>query len=177
MCYLFPVTPLARINGIDEEAFVLLLGGVFEHSPWVARRAFARRPFASRSALHRAMVAVVELASREEQLALLNAHPELAGREARAGALTVSSHAEQSSAGLTAPSPQELARIGELNREYRARFGFPFIIAVRDHDRRAIVAELERRLHEKRETELANSLRQVYRIAEIRLESLVAITA
>ena len=176
MCYLFSVTPISRINVIDEETFVQLLGGVFEHSPWVARRAFARRPFASRAALHAAMVDVVERASREQQTALLNAHPELAGKETRAGALTVSSHAEQAGAGLNALAPEELARIGELNRAYRARFGFPFIIAVRDHDRRGIVAELERRLREDREVEVANGLRQVYRITEIRLEGLVDVT-
>ena len=121
------------------------------------------------------MVDAVERASREEQLALLNAHPELAGMETRTEALTAASNAEQATAGLNSLSPAEAARFAQLNREYRSRFGFPFIIAVRDHDRRGIVAELERRLHTERECEFAASLRQVYRIAEIRLAGLVDI--
>ena len=173
LCYLFSVTTLTDINALDEDAFVRLLGGIFERSPWVARRAFAGRPFASRAALHAAMVDVVKRAPSAEHVALLNAHPELAGKEARAGRLTASSSAEQSSAGLDALTPVEHERVAQLNRDYRARFGFPFIIAVRDHDRRGILAEFERRLREDTATELANGLDQVYRIAEIRLEGVV----
>jgi 2-oxo-4-hydroxy-4-carboxy-5-ureidoimidazoline decarboxylase len=167
------MTTLSAINALDEDAFVRLLGSVFEHSPWVARRAFAGRPFASRAALHAAMVAVVKHASPEEQLALLNAHPQLAGEETRAGRLSASSRAEQSSAGLDALAPAQHDRVAQLNRDYRTKFGFPFIIAVRDHDRHGILAQLERRLREDRETEIANGLGQVYRIAAIRLESMV----
>ena len=166
--------PLSRVNSLDEAAFVDLLGGVFEHSPWVARSAHARRPFASVGALHAAMVDVVRRASRAEQLALLNAHPELAGDETFAGTLTASSTAEQSSAALDVLRPPDRARIAQLNRAYRARFGFPFIIAVRDHDRAGIVAELERRSsREDREAELAANLDQVYRITALRLERIV----
>jgi len=172
-CYLFSMIPLSHINGLDEEAFVQLLGGVFEHSPWVAQRAFERRPFASRAALHAAMVDAVKRSAHAEQLALLNAHPELAGGEFEAGALTASSTAEQSSAGLDALGPVERARIAQLNRAYRARFGFPFIIAVRDHARAGIIAALERRLRADQETERIGSLEQVYRITAIRLERMV----
>ena len=167
------MTTLADINALDEDAFVRLLGSVFEHSPWVAQRAFAGRPFASLAALHAAMADVVRQATRTEHLTLLSAHPELAGRAARAGRLTASSSAEQSSAGLDALTPAERDRVARLNRDYRAKFGFPFIIAVRDHDRRSILAQFERRLQEDRETEIANGLDQVCRIAAIRLEGVV----
>ena len=176
VCYFFSMIALARINSCAEGAFVQLLGGVFENSPWVAQRAFARRPFASRAALHTAMVDVVKSAGSDEQVALLNAHPELAGEALDAGTLSASSTLEQSSAELHALTPAERARITRLNQEYRARFGFPFIIAVRDHDRASIVAALERRLRATRETELGVSLDQVYRITAIRLERIVRST-
>ena len=174
LCYLFPMLEPSDINALDLDAFVHLFGGVFEHSSWVAQRAFARRPFASRLALHAALIDVVKQASRAEHLALLNAHPELAGPEARAERLTASSSAEQASAGLNALAPAEHDCIAQLNSDYRAKFGFPFIIAVRDHDRRGILAEFERRLREDKATEIANSLDQVYRIAGIRLEGMLA---
>lgn len=167
------MTPLSAINALGEGAFVQLLGGIFEHSPWVARRAYTRRPYASRAALHAAMVEIVERATRSEQLALLNAHPELAGKETRAGTLTASSSAEQSSAGLHTLASSVAARVGQLNRDYRAKFGFPFIIAVRDYDRDGMLAEFERRLGQDIEAEFATCLRQVCRIAAIRLESTV----
>jgi 2-oxo-4-hydroxy-4-carboxy-5-ureidoimidazoline decarboxylase len=156
------------------EAFVAALGGVFERSPWVAERAFDRRPFAGAAALHAAMVAVVRAASREEQLALLRAHPELAGKEADAGTLTSDSAAEQKGAGLVNLAAEEKQRIARLNAEYRARFGFPFIIAVRNYTRAGIFAEVERRLENDPATELAACLEQVYEIARFRLEDLVA---
>ena len=165
------MTPLTNVNALDEDAFVALLGGIFEHSPWVARRAYGRRPFDSRETLHVAMVDVVEHATRSEQLALLSAHPELGGNEARAGTLTAASAGEQSSAGLHALSPALSARIGGLNKAYREKFGFPFVIAVRDYDRDGLLAELERRLRHDPATELTNGLEQVYRIAAIRLAS------
>ncbi len=164
---------LSQINALDREAFVRLLGGVFEHSPWVAEQAFANRPFASRAALHAAMIDVVKQASREQQLALLNAHPELAGKEASTGALTTSSGAEQASAGLTSLSRAEVKTIARLNHAYRAKFGFPFIIAVRDHDRAGIFREFEHRLRQDPQTEFATCLGQVYRITWIRLAGII----
>jgi len=152
------------------EAFVSALGGVFERSPWVAERAFARRPFADTAALHAAMVDTVRAASRDEQLALLRAHPELAGKAADAGTLTADSASEQKGAGLVNLSADEKQRIARLNAEYRARFGFPFIIAVRNHTRAGIFAELERRLRNDAAAELAACLEQVYEIARFRLE-------
>jgi len=151
--------------------FVAALGGVFERSPWVAERALARRPFASVDALHGAMVDAVRAATRETQIGLLRAHPELAGREAQAGLLTADSTAEQKGAGLDALTPEEVDRIGALNRAYRQTFGFPFIIAVRRHAKDQIFREFERRLANDVETELANGLEQVYAITRLRLEA------
>lgn len=154
--------------------FVAALGGVFEHSPWVAERAFAGRPFADTAALHAAMVDVVRGASEDEQLRLLRAHPELAGREAQAGTLTADSTSEQQSAGLNALTRAEMERVGRLNRAYRERFDFPFIIAVRRHTKDGIFAEFERRLGNHSESERLECLEQVYIITRIRLDALVA---
>ncbi len=164
---------LPQVNAMSREAFVQALGGIFEHSPWVAERAFAARPFASAAALHGAMVAAVERADREDQLRLLRAHPELAGKEADAGTLTADSTAEQKGAGLVNLSPAEKARIARLNADYRAKFGFPFIIAVREHTKSGIFSEFEARLANAPDAELANCLAQVFTITRLRLEGLV----
>ena len=156
------------------EEFVAALGGVFEHSPWVAERALASRPFADTAALHAAMVSVVRDAVREEQLGLLRAHPELAGREAQAGTLTVDSTAEQRTAGLNALTRAEMERVSRLNRAYRERFGFPFIIAARRHTKDGIFAELERRIGNDTESEVRECLEQVFIITRLRLDALVA---
>jgi 2-oxo-4-hydroxy-4-carboxy-5-ureidoimidazoline decarboxylase len=168
-----PLT-IAEVNRMSAADFVRALGGVFEHSPWVAERAFAARPFASVGALHAALSDAVRGAGRDAQLALLRAHPELAGREARAGTLTANSTAEQASAGLGALEPGEMRRVAELNRRYRETFGFPFIIAVRRHTKDEILRELERRMGLAPEAELANGLEQVSIIARLRLERLMA---
>jgi 2-oxo-4-hydroxy-4-carboxy-5-ureidoimidazoline decarboxylase len=165
---------IADINAMRPDEFVAALGGVFEHSPWIAERAFVRRPFADMAGLHEAMVDVVRSASREEQLGLLRAHPELAGREAQAGTLTADSTAEQRSAGLNALTRDEMARVARLNHAYRDRFGFPFIIAVRRHSKDGIFAEFERRLGNDAETERRECLEQVYIITRLRLDALVA---
>lgn len=168
---------LTDLNAAPRDAFVAHLGGIFEHSPWVAERAYDRRPFASRDDLHAAMVAAVEEAGAERQLALLRAHPELAGRAAVRGEMTEHSKHEQGGSGLLACSPEEFARLQELNRAYGEKFGFPFIIAVRGLDRAAIIAAFERRLDNTREAEMAEALRQVERIAALRLAGSVEETA
>lgn len=165
---------ITEINAMRPAEFVAALGGVFEHSAWIAERTFAKRPFADTAALHAAMVQVVRNASREEQLGLLRAHPELAGREAQAGTLTADSNAEQRSAGLNALTRAEIERIGDLNRAHRMRFGFPFIIAVRRHSKDEILAEFERRLGNDPETERLECLEQVYAITRLRLDALAA---
>ena len=162
---------LATVNGMDKEAFVAAFGGIFEHSPWVAERAYDRRPFASVADLHAAMAEAVRAAPREQQTALLLAHPDLAGKEARTGSMTASSVAEQASAALDRLSPAEMARIVELNRSYRDRHGFPFIVAVRHYTKAGIFHEFERRIGSDTESEHAWALSQVFAITRIRLDA------
>lgn len=162
---------LADLNRMGREAFTGALAGVFEASPWVAERAWTARPFATVEALHAAMAAVVRRAAPAEQEALLRAHPDLAGRAA--GAMSEDSVAEQASAGLDRLTDGEHARFERLNRAYRERFGLPFIIAVRRHDRAGILAAFDRRLTHTRAQEVAEALAQVADIARFRLEALV----
>jgi 2-oxo-4-hydroxy-4-carboxy-5-ureidoimidazoline decarboxylase len=162
-----------RVNKMSAAEFLAALGGVFEHSPWIAERAFASRPFADVTALHAAMKEVVKRAAREEQLALLNAHPELAGKEAQSGTMTRDSTSEQGSIGLNALSREEMQRISDLNRRYREKFGFPFIIAVRQHTKEGIFRQFEARLANDAETELAACLEQVFIITRLRLDGLI----
>lgn len=168
---------LDAVNGMDCAAFVAALGHVYENSPWVAERVWGARPFAGMAALHSAMAGAVASAPAERQLALLRAHPELAGREARLGELTDASVAEQSSAGLDRLSAAEVARIGELNAAYGARFGHPFIIAVRRHDKNGIFREFERRLANSPGEERAAALAEVHEITRLRLLPLFACAA
>lgn len=159
---------------MERTPFVAALGGVFENSPWVAQAAWSARPFDSLTALHAAMVAVVRGAAPAQQLALLRAHPELAGREAIAGNMTEASEAEQGSAGLDRLTATELARIGELNRSYGTRFGHPFIIAVRNHTKQGIFDAFERRLANSAEAERATALAEVFTITRLRLDAMFA---
>jgi 2-oxo-4-hydroxy-4-carboxy-5-ureidoimidazoline decarboxylase len=153
---------------------VAALGGVFEHSPWVAEAVADARPFAEIEALHAAMVAAVA-AAPDRHLALLQAHPELAGKPARAGGLGAASAAEQASLGLDRLDGRETERFETANARYRARFGFPFIIAVRgQRDRRAILAALEQRLESDRASEIATALAEIGKIARFRLDALLA---
>lgn len=166
---------LDSVNRMDRGAFVSRLGGVFEHSPWVAERAWRERPFASREALHEAMMRALRAAAREQQLALLRAHPEVAGREATAGELTADSGTEQARLGFTALDPAELERVAQLNRAYRETFGFPAIVALALHrGRDTVYAEIERRTANSPDTELAAGLDQVAHISYARLGKLLA---
>jgi 2-oxo-4-hydroxy-4-carboxy-5-ureidoimidazoline decarboxylase len=164
---------LASLNTADRRRFVAALGAVFERSPWVAERAWAARPFASVDALHAAMMAGVYRAARADQVRLLRAHPDLAGRAARAGALTDASTAEQAGAGLDRLTDEEYARFERLNRAYRERFGFPFIVAVARHDTAGILAAFERRLSHSLDEEIAAALGQVADITRLRLARLL----
>jgi 2-oxo-4-hydroxy-4-carboxy-5-ureidoimidazoline decarboxylase len=165
---------LDELNRMDAGAFSRTLGGIYEHSPWVAEHAFARRPFASIDALRAAMAGGVADAGEARQLALIRAHPELAGKAMVRKEMTADSTSEQSGAGLTQCSPEELARLNDLNARYNAKFGFPFILAVRGYDRAGVIREFARRLENDRDTEFAESLRQIDRIARLRLEALFA---
>lgn len=164
---------LAAINALDRDAFVSLLGAVFEHSPWVADGAWARRPFADVAALHRAMVEAMRRAGRERQLQLIRAHPELAGAAAVRGELTAASRSEQRGAGLSSADDADLARFRAFNAAYREKFGFPFIIAVRGRSRPEILAVFAERLEHDAETEFAQALHEIARIAELRLAALI----
>jgi N-carbamoyl-L-amino-acid hydrolase len=171
---------LSDLNRLDPAAFAAALHGIYEHSPWIPERAAAQRPFASLAALKLALQDAVSLAGDDEQLSLLRAHPELAGKAAIAGALTAESTGEQAASGLDRCSPDEYAALHELNAAYNARFGFPFILAVkgptgRGLTRQAIIATFRRRLGNGLHDEMAEALRQVHRIAEIRLNGLLAI--
>ncbi len=165
--------PLNVLNAMPAAEFVAALSGIFEHSPWVAERVVAQRPFRSRLHLHDAMNEAVLQAGRDEQLALIRAHPELAGRFAVLGELTASSTREQKGAGLADCSAAELTRIRALNAEYAQRFGFPFVLAVKGHDTASIIAELERRVRNEGEAEPGVALTQIGRIAGFRLADLV----
>jgi 2-oxo-4-hydroxy-4-carboxy-5-ureidoimidazoline decarboxylase len=172
-----PQNPLsvAQVNSLSREAFVAVFGGVFEHSPWVADRAWACRPFASADALHAAMSGAVRAAPRDEQIVLIRAHPELAGREAAAGELTAESTGEQGRLGFTALSREEFERVSRANAAYRDRHGFPCIVALRLHEgRETVIAEMERRAASPdRETEIAAALGQIEAITRGRLDRLV----
>jgi 2-oxo-4-hydroxy-4-carboxy-5-ureidoimidazoline decarboxylase len=160
---------------LDRPDFVALYGGVYEHSPWIAEALVdggLAPELPGAEGLHRAMVAVVEAAPRERQLALLRAHPDLAGQLAMRGELTAASSAEQAGAGLDKCSPAEFARFNELNDAYKAKFGFPFIMAVRGRRRAEILATFERRLGHDPATEFRTALDEVHKIALFRLQAL-----
>ena len=163
------MTTLENLNTASAEEFVDAIGFAFEHSPWVAWGAAARRPFADFDTLLAALVAVVADASPQEQIALISAHPDLAGRVAREGRLTASSRSEQAAAGLEALSADEIARFEAANAAYRARFGFPFVICAREHDKASILAALEQRGRNERATEIATALDEIAKIARLRL--------
>lgn len=164
---------LETLNKLGQREFVNVLGGVYEHSPWVAERAFAKRPFAAVAALADAMATAVAAATSEEKLALVRAHPDLAGKAARIGALTDASKAEQGALGLDRLSDAEYARFERLNRAYVEKFGFPFVICVRRQTRDAILDAFERRLANDVETELAAALDEIDRIARLRIAAFV----
>ncbi len=167
--------PVARVRAseMDRATFVAEFGGIFEHSPWIAERAHALElgpTHDSARGVHSALARVFRTASEAERLGVLTAHPDLAGKLAAAKRLTPESTAEQASAGLDALTDEERGAFTRLNAAYPEKFGFPFIIAVRDHDKAGILSAFERRLAQDRETEFAEACRQVERIAELRLK-------
>ncbi|MEO7547601.1 MAG: 2-oxo-4-hydroxy-4-carboxy-5-ureidoimidazoline decarboxylase, partial [Ramlibacter sp.] len=165
---------LEQINAAPAGEAARLLDGIYEHSPWIAQAALAQRPFGSPAHLKHAMARIVAEAPPEQQLALIRAHPELAGKAMVARALTAESTGEQNTAGLTQCTPQEFAVLQQLNADYNARFGFPFILAVRGPrgdglTRGQIIETFARRLDNHPEFEVAEALRNIHRIAELRL--------
>ena len=165
---------LAELNTMPADDFTARLGAIFEHSPWVAERAAARRPFASVAQLHAAMADAVRSASEDERLRLIRAHPELAGKAAVRGELTDESTREQKGAGLDQCNVEEFGRMQDLNRRYNEKFGFPFVIAVKGHDRHSILQAFARRLENPPELEAAECIEQIIRIGGFRLADAVA---
>ena len=166
---------LDQLNAASLDDACQMLDGLYEHTPWIAREALAQRPFASLAALKYAMTQVLARAGRDAQVALIRAHPELAGKAMVSQTLTAESTHEQSKAGLTQCTPEEFARIQQLNADYNAQFGWPFILAVRGPrgtglNKSQIMAAFERRLHGHPDFELAECIRNIHRIAEIRLQ-------
>jgi OHCU decarboxylase len=166
----------ARPSAMDRSTFVATFGGVFEHSPWIAEAAFERGLSADADhadGLHRVLCAVLREASAEARRALIEAHPDLAGRLARAGRLTADSGREQAGAGLDRLTDPERARFSALNDAYRARFGFPFVMAVKGRSKAEVLAAFERRLENDAPTEQAMALAEIERIGLLRLQELL----
>ena len=168
----------ARLRAADaaelgEKAFMRYFGALYEHSPWVAAGAWERRPFDGFEGLQRAFERTVREAPVERRLALIRSHPELAGKEARTGTLTAESAGEQASAGLDRLSRDEVAALARLNAAYRERFGFPMVVAVREHTKDSILAQAEARLANAREQEIETAVGEILKIGRLRLAELV----
>ena len=169
----FPMS-IEAVNALSAETFVSTFGDVAEHTPWVAEKAGAKRPFVDRRAMSEAFIDAVLEAGDPEKLALIQAHPDLAGRAAIAGELAPESKREQAGVGLDQLSETEFARFTKLNDAYRAKFRFPFILAVKGADKRQILSAFEERVENEPETEFANAIRQVARIVAFRIDDRVA---
>jgi len=154
---------------MDRSSFIGRIGWVYEHSPWVAEKAWEHRPFANLDALHSAMDAVVRAAPEEKRLALIQAHPDLAGPLAKLGQLTDASSREQAQAGLEELTAELTAELDRRNMAYREKFGFPFIICARSENVQTILTALANRLEHDRETEITLALKEISKIARLRL--------
>lgn len=161
------------LNQLDRAGFVAAIGHLFEHSPWVAEETWPRRPFRDAAHLHAELCAAMRGASPERQLALIRAHPDLAGRLAQQKQLTAESTREQASAGLDTLSDAEFGAFAELNAAYRARFGFPFIICARLNAREAILTAMQTRVANTLDDEFATALGEIEKIARLRLEDVL----
>jgi len=164
---------LGELNRMGSGNFAAAVGDTFEHAAWVAEAAAAKRPFATVTALHQVMMGALRAAPRERQLDFLRGHPDLAGKAARAGALTDDSRREQASVGLDSLSEEEFARFHRLNDAYKAKFDFPFMICVRRHSRDSILRQFERRLGNDAATEFAAALQEVFYITRLRVAAKV----
>jgi OHCU decarboxylase len=164
---------LADLNALTRAEFVRIVGPVFEHSPWIAELAWVKKPFSNFEELLRELCVTVENAGVEKQLALIRAHPDLVGRAALAGTLTRESTGEQASAGLNQLSAEEVAWFQKNNAAYKEKFGFPFVICARLNKKEAILAGFEVRLKNTASQEIQAALREIFKIAELRLRDLV----
>jgi len=160
---------LQEINTLNQEDFVTALSSLFEGPPWIVRQAWHARPFTSLSHLHHTLCEVMYHAPLEQQVALIQAHPDLVGRATLAGTLTSASTSEQSSAGLDRLSAEEIATFMQLNQTYRERFGFPFVICARENKKESILAAFATRLHNSRSREIEIDLGEIAKICWYRL--------
>lgn len=163
------VLTIDELNVLDAEAFTASLADIFEHSPWIPAAASPMRPFVDVASLHAALCSVLRDALDDAKLALIRAHPRLAGKAAIRGELTDASTREQKGAGLSHCSAEEFRLLNEFNDAYDQRFGFPFILAVRGHTPSSIIDNMQRRINNDREHEFAEALRQIEAIAMARL--------
>jgi len=166
-----PTTPiaLAKVNHLSRDEFVAALGPLFEGSPWIAAATWPARPFGSIDQLHQALCATMYAARSDQQVALIQAHPDLAGKAAIAGELTTESAREQSSAGLSRLAPEQFETFTRLNRAYREKFGFPFVICAREHSATNILEHFATRLEHQRAQEIDTALGEIAKIARLRL--------
>jgi OHCU decarboxylase len=163
---------MQEVNELGREAFIERFGRLFEHSPWVAADAWSDRPFADEDELFEALRSAMYSAPMDRKLALIRAHPDLAGRAAIEGTLTRSSKTEQASAGLDRLTPDEYEAFTRLNGAYRERFGFPFVVCVREHTKESILRVAAERLEHTRDEEVRVALEEIAKIARLRLEDL-----
>ncbi len=164
---------IAELNVMPNREFVIFLGRIYEHSPWVAEAVVNLRPFLDFGGLRDAMRSAVDQAANEKQMDLIRAHPDLAGRLAQQGQLTPESTREQASAGLTGADADVIARIQELNTEYRGRFGFPFIICARLNNVSTILGAMEKRVGNGMAGETGTAIAEIHKIANLRLEDII----
>jgi OHCU decarboxylase len=164
---------LQEINALDQESFVTALASLFEGPPWIVRQAWYARPFTSLTNLHQALCTVMYQLPVDQQVALIQAHPDLVGRAARAGTLTPESTSEQASAGLDRLSPEDIATFTQFNHTYHDRFGFPFVICVRENKKESILAGFATRLHNSRPREIETALGEIAKICWFRLRDTV----
>jgi OHCU decarboxylase len=163
------MTPLPELNRMSQHDFVRVCGPLFEHSPWIAERTWKYRPFESVESLHRALARTMFDASADEQVKLIASHPDLVGRMARDGRLTLESTAEQRAAGLTDLTGREIEQFDRYNAAYRDKFGFPFVICARENKKAAILAAFPIRLNNTREQEIQTALAEIAKISRLRL--------
>jgi OHCU decarboxylase len=168
------VPTLDQLNQFNREEFVRIVGPVFEHSPWIAEAAWAKRPFPTVDHLHDALCEVVWNAGEAKQVALIQAHPDLVGKLAQQGKLTAESTREQASAGLDRLSADEIATFETSNKAYHERFGFPFVVCARLNKKEAILTGFKMRLKNTREAEIKTALEEIGKIARLRLVDLIA---
>jgi 2-oxo-4-hydroxy-4-carboxy-5-ureidoimidazoline decarboxylase len=164
----------SQLNQFDQTEFVRVIGQVFEHSPWIAETAFAKKPFADLKNLRQVFCEIVKNSGEDKQLALIRAHPDLVGKLALAGQITTESANEQASAGLNRLSPEEIDLFQKQNAAYKNKFGFPFVICARLNKKEAILTGFERRLRNPHDAEIKTALEEIFKIAELRLRDLIA---